>query len=500
MKKLFSLLIITCISAIIYSNWIFISDEYYRIIFPPNKEYFSVLKTGKWEITEDTSKAEFFRLISYDNENNPIGLVQDFYKTGQLQWQGHISSLNPFIRKGECIRYFESGKMESRISYVNGIVDGQYEIFYTSGIIKQRGGKKGGKLHGIKENFHKNGKLARFGHYNEGLANGVFRNFRNDEITEPEELYFMDTLIFQGYESEKKKKKIGIKKLKLAGKYYLASETESNKGNYSESIKLLTLAINLNEDYALAYEKRGLANYHLGNFKRAIIDFKTSIKSNHPEPYSLNYSIACIETLRGNFHLAKKIYFEVTDICKNSETEKRIKGFSFKGIADIFNQEEDYNSSIIFYSKAINSYPSESQFYSDRAWNYLLLENDSLALLDCNLSIELSIDNDEAYTYRAIIKANSNDLYGALADVSFALEINPNNSQALKIHQNIYNVLYRQNYVQHYDSNNLDWTDIALGTVQILLINETIKDINKGNWGQVIFDVAVDIGLSKLLN
>lgn len=87
--------------------------------------------------------------------------------------------------------------------------------------------------------------------------------------------------------------------------YYSQALKKSQNGNYKQAINDYSQAININQNYADAYNKRGLCYYKLGDYSESIKDFTKAIyiNSNIPDAYynrgsarfKLGYAQAAIE-------------------------------------------------------------------------------------------------------------------------------------------------------------------------------------------------------------
>ncbi len=64
-----------------------------------------------WKIIEDAASAAYYRKITYINDK-PIGLVRDFYKSGQVQMVVSMLSDRPEVLDGMCKWYTAEGKLE----------------------------------------------------------------------------------------------------------------------------------------------------------------------------------------------------------------------------------------------------------------------------------------------------------------------------------------------------------------------------------------------------
>ncbi len=121
----------------------------------------------------DSSKASYYRLITYDEKGNPLGIVRDFYITGEKQWEGRFSYIDKLgngndVEEGLCIWYYKNGNMSSRGFFVNGKLEGTYKTWYESGARKSETQYKNGVLHGLYINWFESGMLKNFAVYDQG--------------------------------------------------------------------------------------------------------------------------------------------------------------------------------------------------------------------------------------------------------------------------------------------------------------------------------------------
>ncbi|HAS39470.1 MAG TPA: hypothetical protein DCS93_03285 [Microscillaceae bacterium] len=72
----------------------------------------TILYDKDWKVIQDTTQAQFYRIIRYQNDL-PVGNVRDYYRSGQLQWEGHLLQDRPKeLIDGKCVWYYENGKVE----------------------------------------------------------------------------------------------------------------------------------------------------------------------------------------------------------------------------------------------------------------------------------------------------------------------------------------------------------------------------------------------------
>ncbi len=92
-----------------------------------------------------------------------------------------------------------------------------------------------------------------------------------------------------------------------AARYLFQAIGLGNAYKPEEKIETINKVLNIHPDLALAYNERGTAYYHLGDFKRAISDRERAIylKPFYADPY-YNKAVACEEL--GHFEEAYKAY------------------------------------------------------------------------------------------------------------------------------------------------------------------------------------------------
>jgi len=134
-KKKKKNLIILFLIALIGAASLFIY-QYYQSL---PKQYTYYYNKG-WATCEKDS-AEFYRIISLDNEGNPVGIVKDFFISGEIQWEGYLSyfdsdSSENDIMDSICIFYYKSGKKEIERFYNEGILNGTYKNWDETGKLR----------------------------------------------------------------------------------------------------------------------------------------------------------------------------------------------------------------------------------------------------------------------------------------------------------------------------------------------------------------------------
>ena len=89
-------------------------------------QYRNGWRVGEWivyynsDFSEEVtfpSEASYYRMINYDMDSKPDGLVKDHYISGQLQWEGELIGETPDRPVGECKYYYRNGQVQAIINY-----------------------------------------------------------------------------------------------------------------------------------------------------------------------------------------------------------------------------------------------------------------------------------------------------------------------------------------------------------------------------------------------
>ncbi|MDZ7264138.1 MAG: tetratricopeptide repeat protein [candidate division KSB1 bacterium] len=198
------------------------------------------------------------------------------------------------------------------------------------------------------------------------------------------------------------------------------------KGNSARNdqlkIKYLSNAIQLNPNYAPAYNHRGNAYQSSGQDALALQDYSKAISLDPKfEPAYFN---------RGNI-LEKLNQFEpaIADFSKTLDFQPRNalayfhRGRCYKGLNKFPEALEDFN-------KAIQIDPSSAAAYNNRADIYRKLKDDEAAIRDYTRAIELDPGNKIAYNNRGLTYAGQGKHQEAIRDYEQAIKIAPDYAAA----------------------------------------------------------------------
>ena len=85
-------------------------------------------------------KASFYRVVTFDSNNKPVGIVEDFYMNDKPLAKGEASVIDKFDNrkskwKGQVQNFSEKGKLASQNNYDDdGLLDGKQINFNSDGV------------------------------------------------------------------------------------------------------------------------------------------------------------------------------------------------------------------------------------------------------------------------------------------------------------------------------------------------------------------------------
>ena len=158
-------------------------------------------------------------------------------------------------------------------------------------------------------------------------------------------------------------------------------------GNYNDAINAFSKAIEMNKNYAAAYNNRGYSYNNLGNNNQAIQDYEKAIEINPENDVA---------------------YFN-------------------RGVA--YGKLGKDNQAVENYDRAIRINPKYADAYSARGITYGVLGNYRQAIYDLDRAIELNPKNDSAYYVRAIACKMLGNNKQALQDYRMAARLGHKGAQ-----------------------------------------------------------------------
>lgn len=152
-----------------------------------------------WKVT-NKSNADYYRLITFDENGKPLGKVKDYYITGELQWEGYFSYVDKYdnskdINEGHCIWYHKNGNKARESDMVNNLENGRTTYWHENGNKAREVDFKMGVPNGVWIDYYENGKLFRKFNFSDGKLVDKF-------FTECDEFGKCQKVFYESFASE----------------------------------------------------------------------------------------------------------------------------------------------------------------------------------------------------------------------------------------------------------------------------------------------------------
>jgi hypothetical protein len=183
-------------------------------------------------------KAAFYRIVTFDQSNKPIGIVEDFYLNGKTQAKGEASIIDKFDNrksrwKGQVQNYDEKGKLSGQSNYdEEGRLDGAQVTYNTDGIKSEEFEySHGNPTKDYYLTYDKKGNAIRYSY----LTHLPMKLATSDKVIVPfteKKLIYQDGIPVQFYFIDGLSVAVKISTKQLYGNYYEAYITiENGSGN-----------------------------------------------------------------------------------------------------------------------------------------------------------------------------------------------------------------------------------------------------------------------------
>ncbi|MCZ8224313.1 MAG: tetratricopeptide repeat protein [Microcystis sp. LE19-84.1B] len=168
---------------------------------------------------------------------------------------------------------------------------------------------------------------------------------------------------------------------KLADLYLNQGNERLDKEDFQGAIADYNKAIELDPNFALAYNNRGVVYYNLKQWQKALADYNQAIEL---DP---NYALA----------------------------------YSSRGV--VYSNLKQWQKALADYNQAIKLDPNLADAYIKRGWAYVNLNHWQKGIADLNKAIELDHDNALAYVIRGGIRAMQGDRREGRTDLRKAAQL-----------------------------------------------------------------------------
>jgi len=152
------------------------------------KKYFD----ADWNIIHDSTNASYYRTATYLNGQPKVDSdVRDYFITGELQFEGQLSSENPDNPHGFTKWYYKNGNLSSTRNYKHGVLNGLYRNYFENGRIKEKARVIDNELDGEYLEYYDltNEPVKSKGHFSKGTSDGEFIEYYETGILKEKKAY-----------------------------------------------------------------------------------------------------------------------------------------------------------------------------------------------------------------------------------------------------------------------------------------------------------------------
>nr|QNO55523.1 photosystem I assembly protein Ycf3 [Methanosarcinales archaeon ANME-1 ERB7] len=200
-----------------------------------------------------------------------------------------------------------------------------------------------------------------------------------------------------------------------AEKWFNRAYDENQKGNRENAIEYYTRAIELNPEYAKAYNNRGTVYGYIKEYEKAISDYNKAIE--------LNPEYADAYNNRGNVYGYIKEYEKaISDFNKAIELNPEY-AIAYNNRGNVYGYIKEYEKAISDYNKAIELNPEYATTYSNRGVAYYDIKEYEKAISDYNKAIELNPEYAIAYEDLSELYITTGNYKSALETITEALSL-----------------------------------------------------------------------------
>ena len=191
---------------------------------------------------------------------------------------------------------------------------------------------------------------------------------------------------------------------------------------YDKAVGHYTEAIDLNPEYAQAYNNRGIVYADKGEMDKAIQDYNTAIDLNpeHANAYN-NRGVAYKN--KGEIDAAIQDYNKAIDL-----NPEHVNAYNNRGVA--YKNKGEIDAAIQDYTKAIDLNSEHANAYYNRGVAYAKKGEIDAAIQDYTKAIDLNSEHANAYYNRGVAYAKKGEIDAAIQDYTKAIDLNPEDADA----------------------------------------------------------------------
>jgi periplasmic protein TonB len=120
---------------------------------------------------------QYYRLVWADTSGKIQFFVKDFYRSGKIQMDGTYKAINPDVRDGNFVFYYENGNRQSVMTYRDNQVVGEVKEWFSNGNPKSVASYSAQTLNGLYKAWREDGSPALEVSYKNGDLDGPFISY-----------------------------------------------------------------------------------------------------------------------------------------------------------------------------------------------------------------------------------------------------------------------------------------------------------------------------------
>ena len=155
---------------------------------------------ANWNVISNKNDAEFYRIYKQGPNNTSLGVVTDFFKSGQIQNTLDratfidLNDNNNWVFDGKSIVYFNTGEKEIEFNYLSGLINGSHKTFYKSGNLRIVKNYEKGVLQGEYNSFYESGTKHIMYNYIDGNIEGDWVSYHETGLVKQTQFFLKNNL------------------------------------------------------------------------------------------------------------------------------------------------------------------------------------------------------------------------------------------------------------------------------------------------------------------
>lgn len=178
-----------------------------------------------------------------------------------------------------------------------------------------------------------------------------------------------------------------------------------------DAIKMFTYAIEIDENFTIAYHNRAVAYKLMGDYEAAERDFLTAL-SQRADIAKIKFSKAKMFELKGDKEGARNFYEDAIDSSADEYLEARLN------YSTMLKAAGEYTKAMIEINKLIEEHPDEYKNYYVRGGLYFIYGEYSNAVKDFDVYLANQADDHDVLFYRGLSQVLKGEVVRGCEDIN----------------------------------------------------------------------------------